>query len=45
MMPKMETSGDDAVEEWSNPVNWEEDLAVKSKRRRRRQYSIVNLGT
>jgi len=26
MMPKTETSGDDATEEWSTPVNWEEDL-------------------
>jgi len=35
MMPKAETSGDDAAEEWSTPVNWEEDPAIKAKRRRR----------
>jgi len=29
-MPKIETSGDDAVEEWSTPVNWEEDSAIKA---------------
>jgi len=28
MMPKTETSGDDAAEEWSTPVNWKEDLAI-----------------
>jgi len=32
MMPKIETSGDDAAEEWSTPVNWEEDPAVKAER-------------
>jgi len=31
---KTETSGDDAVEEWSTPVNWEEDPAIKTERRR-----------
>jgi len=35
MMPKIETHGDDAAEEWSTPVKWEEDPAVKAKRRRR----------
>jgi len=34
MMHKTETSGDDAAEEWSTSVNWE-DPAIKAKRRRR----------
>jgi len=34
MMPKIETSGDDAAEVWSTLVNWEEDPAFKAKRRR-----------
>jgi len=34
MMPKTETSGDDVAEEWSIPVNWEEDPAVKAEWRR-----------
>jgi len=33
-MLKTETSGDDDAEEWSTPVNWEEDPAVKAIRRR-----------
>jgi len=33
MIPKTETSGDDAPEEWSTPVNWEEDPAIKAERR------------
>jgi len=32
-MPKTETSGDDDAEEWSIPVNWKEDPAIKAKRR------------
>jgi len=36
MMPKTETSRDDAAEEWSTPVNWEEDSVIKAKRRRRK---------
>jgi len=36
MMPKTKTSVDDAAEEWLTPVNWEEDPAIKAKRRRRR---------
>jgi len=36
MMPKAEAGGDDAAEEWSIPVNWEEDHAIKAERRRRR---------
>jgi len=32
-MPKTETSGDDAAEEWSTPVNGEEDPAIKAERR------------
>jgi len=35
MIPKTETTGDDAAEEWSTPVNWEEDPAIKAKRRRK----------
>jgi len=31
MMPKTETSGDDAAEEWLAPVNWAKDTAVKAK--------------
>jgi len=31
MMPKTETSGDDAAEEWSTLVNWAEDPAIKAK--------------
>jgi len=34
MMPMTETSGDDAAEEWSTQVNWEEDSAIKAERRR-----------
>jgi len=30
MMPTTETSGDDAAEEWSTPVNWEEDPVIKA---------------
>jgi len=26
----------DAAEEWSTPVNWEEDPAIKAERKRRR---------
>jgi len=33
MMLKTETSGDDVAEEWSTSVNWEEDPAIKAKRR------------
>jgi len=40
MMLKTETNGDDAAEEWSTPVNWEEDLAIKAERRRRRKHRI-----
>jgi len=35
MIPKTETSGDDAAEEWSTSVNWEEDPGIKTERRRR----------
>jgi len=28
MMPKTETSGDDAAEECSTTINWEEDPAI-----------------
>jgi len=35
MMPKTETSGDDAAEEWSISVNWEEDMPSRQKWRRR----------
>jgi len=37
IMPKTETSGDDAAEEWSTLVNWEEDLAIKAKWKRNRK--------
>jgi len=30
MMPTTETSGYDAVEEWSTLINWEEDPAIKA---------------
>jgi len=30
IMPKTETSGDDAAVEWSTPGNWEEDPAIKA---------------
>jgi len=33
MMPKTETSGDYAAEEWSTPANWEDDPAIKAERR------------
>jgi len=39
-MPKIETSGDDAAEEWSTPVNWE-DPAIKAQRKRRRRLDNV----
>jgi len=29
MLPKTETSGDDAAGEWSTPVNWEEDSSLR----------------
>jgi len=32
---KTETSGVDAAEEWSIPVNWKEDLAIKAELSRR----------
>jgi len=32
MMPK--TRGDGAAEEWSTPVNWEEDPVIMAQRRR-----------
>jgi len=31
MMPKTETSGDDAAEDWSILVNWEEDPTIKER--------------
>jgi len=34
MMLKTETSGDNAAEKWLTLVNWEDDLAIKAKRRR-----------
>jgi len=34
LMPKTETRGDDAAEEWSTPVFWKEDLAIKAEQRR-----------
>jgi len=37
MMSKTGTSGDDAAEEWSIPVNWEKYPAIKVERRRRRR--------
>jgi len=40
-MPKIETSGDDAAEEWSTPVNWEEDPAIKVERRSK-AISVIN---
>jgi len=33
MMRRTEASRDDAAEEWSIPVNWEEDHAIKAERR------------
>jgi len=33
MIPKIETSEDDAAEEWSTLVNWEEDSAIKAEQR------------
>jgi len=38
MMPKIETSEDDAADLWSTPVNWEEDSAINAKLRRRCQF-------
>jgi len=32
MMPKTETSGDDAAEEWSIPVNWEDPTITAEQR-------------
>jgi len=29
VIPKTETSADDAAEEWSTPVNWEETLSLR----------------
>jgi len=33
MMPKAETSGNDAAEEWSILHSWEKDPAIKAERR------------
>jgi len=33
MMPKTDTSGDDAAEEWSIPVKWVESPAIKAEQR------------
>jgi len=41
MMPETETSGDDTAEEWSTPVNWEEEPAIKAKRRNTRRSEIM----
>jgi len=35
IMPKTKISGNDAAEKWSTSVNWEEDPAVKAKRKER----------
>jgi len=35
MMPKTETSGDNAAEEWLTSVNWEEAPVIKAEWRRR----------
>jgi len=43
MTPKTETSGDDAAEEWSNPVNWEEDSAIKAEWRRRFARLVLDM--
>jgi len=42
-----ETSGDDAAEEWSTLVNWEEDPAIKAKCRRSNAcvHQLQNLTT
>jgi len=37
MMPKTEISGDDVAEEWSIPVNWKEDPAIKAEQTGRRR--------
>jgi len=41
-MSKTETSGDDAAEERSTPINWRGDPATKAKRRRYSQFSHLN---
>jgi len=41
MMPKIETSGAYAVEEWSTPVNLEENLAIKAEREEKKKGSNV----
>jgi len=38
MMPKTETSGDDAAVEWLTLVNLKEDLVINTKWRRRCQF-------
>jgi len=43
MMPNTETSGDNVAEEWSTPVYWEKDPAIKAKWRRQ-QYQFLNKG-
>jgi len=40
MIAMTETCGDDAAEEWSILVNWEEDPATKVERRRRRNKRV-----
>jgi len=42
MMPKIETSGDVAAEEWSTPVNWVEDPVMKAERKRRENFAVRN---
>jgi len=43
MIPKTETSGDDAAEEWSTLVNWVEDPAIKAERRFRLDRAWIKL--
>jgi len=40
---KAETSGDNAAEEWSTLVNWEEDHAIKAKQRSSKHVAVNSL--
>jgi len=41
MMLKRETTGDDTAEEWSTPINWEEDYVIKGERRKYEKHTLL----
>jgi len=40
---KTETSGVDAAEEWSTPVNWKEDPTIKAERREVSPQTLIEV--